>query len=90
MLFRSGNLDLAVVDSGLIFRTSDTGGLSILLGKGDGTFQKAVNYSVSIDLWPNSISAGDFNEDGITDLIIFTPPQQNLWGDSGSGSRPKL
>jgi hypothetical protein len=21
---------------------------------------------------------------------IFTPPQQNLWGDSGSGSRPKL
>jgi uncharacterized membrane protein len=23
-------------------------------------------------------------------LLTFTPPQQNLWGDSGSGSRPKL
>jgi len=23
-------------------------------------------------------------------VIGFTPPQQNLWGDSGSGRRPKL
>ena len=23
-------------------------------------------------------------------LLLFPPPQQNLWADSGSGSRPKL
>ena len=23
-------------------------------------------------------------------LFVFTPPQQNLWVDSGSGSRPKV
>ena len=22
--------------------------------------------------------------------LVIVPPQQNLWGDSGSGSRPKL
>jgi hypothetical protein len=22
--------------------------------------------------------------------VEYSPPQQNLWGDSGSGSRPKL
>ena len=32
---------------------------------------------------------------GITGIVesvidVNTPPQQNLWGDSGSGSRPKL
>jgi len=63
-----GNLDLAVVDSGTFASSSDPGGLSILLGKGDGTFQSAVNYSASIN--PNSISAGDFNHDGITDLVL--------------------
>ena len=23
-------------------------------------------------------------------VLLLLPPQQNLWGDSGSGSRPKL
>ena len=23
-------------------------------------------------------------------ILFFPPPQQNLWADSGSGSRPKL
>jgi hypothetical protein len=27
---------------------------------------------------------------GLDSLIEVTLPQQNLWGDSGSGSRPKL
>ena len=26
----------------------------------------------------------------ITPDLVYMPPQQNLWGDSGSGSRPKL
>jgi hypothetical protein len=65
---RDGNMDLAVANSGAIFMANDPGGLSILLGKGDGTFQSAVNYPASVN--PSSIRAGDFNKDGITDLIL--------------------
>jgi uncharacterized protein (TIGR03437 family) len=69
---RDGNLDLAVVNSGSVFMPNDPGSLSILLGKGDGTFQKAVNYTAPVDLWPSGISAGDFNKDGIADLLMTT------------------
>src|SRR5271163_2194237 len=53
-----GNLDLAVSDIG-----SDQ--ISILLGKGDGSFHPARSFSV-----PGcaGLAAGDFNEDGIPDL----------------------
>ena len=56
----SGNLDLAVAN----YLTSE---VSILLGKGDGTFQKAKRFSVST---PIGIAVGDFNGDGKTDLAI--------------------
>jgi len=59
-LTNSGNLDLAVAN----YLTSE---VSILLGKGDGTFQKAKRFSVST---PIGIAAGDFNGDGKTDLAI--------------------
>jgi len=66
-----GNLDLAVVNAGFTFMTSIPGSLSILLGKGDGTFQDAVDYSVLTDIWPTaSLASGDFNHDGITDLAL--------------------
>jgi hypothetical protein len=53
--------DLAVANSG-----STT--ISILLGRGDGTFQTAVNYSVGPH--PESIAMGDFNGDGKVDLAV--------------------
>jgi hypothetical protein len=67
---KDGNLDLAVVNSGFIFMTNIPGSLSILLGNGDGTFKNAVNYTVSATIWPGSIVAGDFNNDGNTDLAL--------------------
>jgi hypothetical protein len=43
------------------------GNLSVLLGKGDGTFQAAVNYRA--DQFPYSVAVGDFNGDGKLDLV---------------------
>ncbi len=37
-------------------------------GKGDGTFQASVAYSVGAT--PNHLATGDFNADGITDLAV--------------------
>src|SRR5262249_55381291 len=52
--------DLAVANS-----QSDN--ISILLGKGDGTFAPAQNYLVGG--YPQSIALGDFDGDGIPDLV---------------------
>jgi len=65
-----GKLDLAVANSG-------SGNVSILLGKGDGTFEAAVNYDAAI-ADPLALSKGDFNNDGKPDLAVFVP------GDTGT------
>jgi FG-GAP-like repeat len=57
---QSGNVDLAVGDY-----LSDR--VSILLGNGDGTFQKALTFPVPA---PIGIAVGDFNEDGIQELAV--------------------
>ncbi len=58
-----GKLDLAVVGDYVA-----PGGVTILLGKGDGTFQPAgPNLDPTADF--GLIAAGDFNGDGIPDLI---------------------
>ncbi len=41
--------------------------MSVLLGLGDGTFLPAVSYTVG--LHPTSIAVGDFNHDGILDIV---------------------
>ncbi|MBZ5536858.1 MAG: FG-GAP-like repeat-containing protein [Acidobacteriia bacterium] len=42
--------------------------VSILLGKGDGTFQPAVNYSTTF--YAEDVKVGDFNHDGKLDLAV--------------------
>jgi uncharacterized protein (TIGR03437 family) len=76
---RDGNLDLAVVNSGFIFMDNNPGSISILLGKGDGTFRPAANLSVSATIWPNSVSTGDFNQDGIPDLVVSAATENFGW-----------
>ena len=55
-----GNLDLAVSDLG-------ANQISILMGKGDGSFRPGRSFSVPSCA---GLAVGDFNEDGIPDLAI--------------------
>ncbi len=58
------------------------GGLTILLGNGDGTFQAAVEYT-SGDV--AGIAIGDFNGDGILDVAVSNHKQQNITIFAGKG-----
>jgi hypothetical protein len=60
---RDGIPDLAVVSY-----CCPGGGVSILLGNGDGTFQPAVNYAAGDQPW--SVVAVDLNRDGKLDLVV--------------------
>src|SRR6202044_1767794 len=58
-----GKLDMAVA-----VQCCPSGGVSIFLGNGDGTFGRAVDYAAGIS--PSSIAAADFNHDGNLDLAV--------------------
>ena len=53
--------------------------VSILLGNGDGTLQTAL--SVAVGIYPQWVTAGDFNRDGIRDLAVVTQGDDYyFWG----------
>jgi hypothetical protein len=58
-----GKLDLIATGIGA---GSESGGVSVLLGNGDGTFQTHVDYLLNTAV--DSVAIGDFNGDGIPDL----------------------
>jgi sugar lactone lactonase YvrE len=47
-----------------------TGTVSVLLGKGDGTFTQAANSPITVGGFPYAISSADFNDDGKLDLAV--------------------
>src|SRR5204862_1974614 len=61
-----GKPDLAVANSDAFGGVS--GSVSVLLGQGDGTVSKAVNYAAGSN--PHSVVVGDFNADGKPDLAV--------------------
>ena len=62
-----GKLDLATANYDDSFTGDDD--VSILLGKGDGTFAAAVALSIS-EAYSWSIATGDLNADGKLDLVV--------------------
>ncbi len=79
-------IDLAVDNSSF----GGDGGVSVLLGNGDGTFQPQVSYAVG--QFPSSIVAGDFSGDGRTDLVVanaFSNDVSVLLGNGNGPSNPQ-
>jgi hypothetical protein len=73
-----GRLDLVTVNTGLYANT-----VSVLEGRGDGTFGGNVDYGTAG--YPRQVFAGDFNRDGAFDLAIVNEAFATvLGGDSVS------
>lgn len=64
-----GHLDLVVANACESIPCHSNGGVGILLGNGDGTFQSAVTYK-SGGFFSASVVVGDVNGDGYLDLIV--------------------
>jgi hypothetical protein len=61
-----GHLDLVVTNFGTL--ATDHGGVSLLLGNGDGSFQAPGNFAAGD--FPVGIASGDFNGDGNPDVVV--------------------
>jgi hypothetical protein len=64
-----GRVDIAATNFTAV-PPATTATVTVLLGNGDGTFAAAPGSPIAVGLDPFAMAAGDFNEDGITDLAV--------------------
>ncbi|CAF1308417.1 unnamed protein product, partial [Adineta steineri] len=55
-----------------------TNTIGVLVGFGDGTFSNAITYSTGSNSCPNSIVAGDFNNDSLLDVVVANSGAANI------------
>jgi hypothetical protein len=77
-----GTTDLAICNAGDP-TAGDDGNVSILLGRGPGTFQAATNFTAVKNC--TDIAAGDFDSDGRSDLIVVRSGDPTA-GDNGGAT----
>jgi len=68
---KDGKLDVAVAAYGDQFGGADQGAVTVLLGKGDGTFQPSPAVLTVAGLHPVAVAQGDLNGDGKLDLAVL-------------------
>ncbi|WP_263355404.1 FG-GAP-like repeat-containing protein [Acidicapsa acidisoli] len=71
-----------ILDLAMVVQNSDT--LTILMGKGDGTFSAAQSNPPAGE-YPYSVAVGDFNMDGKVDLAIANAASDNMTILLGNG-----
>lgn len=86
-----GKLDIVVANCAATGSACPSGSgadgvLGVLLGNGNGTFQRAATYD-SGGVWPNSVAIADVNGDGKPDLAVANCMPSGSGGcDSGGGN----
>ncbi len=82
-----GKQDLVVADRGYNPPYDGSGGISVLLGNGDGTFGADFRLPLLLSSGVARVAIGDFNGDGKQDLVSVTPDGEVnlLLGDGGGG-----
>jgi hypothetical protein len=76
---RDGIPDLVTAN----YTSGNTGTAGVLLGNGDGTFKPVINATAG--LGPNGVAVGDFNGDGIPDLVVANLIGNNISVLLGNG-----
>ncbi len=74
-----GHADIAVANQG-------SNNVTLLLGDGTGGFTQAAGSPIAVGNHPNSVTAGDFNGDGKTDLAIANNSDNTVTVLLGNGS----
>ncbi len=78
-----GILDLAVASTGQSTGTYTAGSVSVMLGKGDGTFNSAVLYPTNG--YSAAVAAADFKGNGVLDLVTTNYYTSTISMLSGNG-----